>query len=256
MATWSAAALNGSGPLIQLPVICGCVRLRFGFRGGRRNLPLKRTNSFPFRDNFLFPRSRPGGGETGIPSERELKPKPGDWRHSTTTQGVWKSVASARGPAPLKSGASIESPRLLDSEGHTSIIPEVTNLMQFLTVHKALADASRARAMGLLTQGELCLCELIQVLGLAPSTVSKHLTELYRAGLVKRRKEGRWHFYRLPGRGAPGSVREAVRSVRRMVQLDARLQADLEALREVKKMKPEQVSACYSGGVDRSKRGG
>jgi len=123
----------------------------------------------------------------------------------------------------------------------------VTNssLAHFLAVHKALADASRVRAVALLLHGELCLCELIQVLGLAPSTVSKHMSELFRAGLVARRKEGRWQFYRLPGRGAPVDVRDAVRSVRRMVPMDVRLQDDRKALERVKAMKPEQVSSCY-----------
>ena len=116
---------------------------------------------------------------------------------------------------------------------------------EFLAVHKALSDSSRVRALGLLTRGELCLCELIQVLGLAPSTVSRHMTELHRAGLVHRRKKGRWQFYRLPRRGASADVREALRSVRRLQREDEDLRVDLERLAQVKRMDPSQVSACY-----------
>jgi DNA-binding transcriptional ArsR family regulator len=116
---------------------------------------------------------------------------------------------------------------------------------EFLAVHKALSDSSRVRALGLLTRGELCLCELIQVLGLAPSTVSRHMTELHRAGLVDRRKNGRWQFYRLPGRAAAPVVRAALRSVRRMAQEDDLLRSDAERLVDVKKMDLAQVSACY-----------
>lgn len=121
----------------------------------------------------------------------------------------------------------------------------MTQLAEFLAVHKALADSSRVRALHLLSRGELCLCELIQVLGLAPSTVSKHMTELQRVGLVERRKQGRWHFYRLPGKAASEHVREALRCVRRVLREDPQLESDMEALEEVKEMEPGQVSACY-----------
>ena len=120
----------------------------------------------------------------------------------------------------------------------------MNDLTTFLALHRALADSSRVRALNLLTHGELCLCELIQVLGLAPSTVSKHMTELSRAGLVERRKQGRWQFYRLPTRGASPHVRESVRWLRRM-RKDPQLESDVKTLNKVKKMKPEQVSACY-----------
>ena len=111
-------------------------------------------------------------------------------------------------------------------------------------IQKALADSSRVRALGLLTHGELCLCELIQVLGLAPSTVSKHMTELSRAGLVDRHKQGRWQFYRLATKAVSPQARESIRRVRRL-QEDPQLESDARMLRKVKRMKPEQVSACY-----------
>ena len=84
-----------------------------------------------------------------------------------------------------------------------------------LDVTKALADGNRLRVLMALTGGELCVCQIIEMLGLAPSTVSKHLSVLYQAGLVEARKEGRWMYYRLPGRGAPRAVREALAWVRR-----------------------------------------
>lgn len=62
---------------------------------------------------------------------------------------------------------------------------------------KALADENRLRALVALRGGELCVCQLIGLLELAPSTVSKHLSVLRSARLVDSRKEGRWMFYRL-----------------------------------------------------------
>jgi DNA-binding transcriptional ArsR family regulator len=51
----------------------------------------------------------------------------------------------------------------------------------------------------MLTSGELCVCQVTEVLQLAPSTVSKHMSILRQAGLVEARKEGRWIYYRLVG---------------------------------------------------------
>ena len=73
-----------------------------------------------------------------------------------------------------------------------------------LDVLKALADETRLRALCALRGGELCVCRLIALLELAPSTVSKHLSLLRAARLVECRKEGRWIYYRLP-RKFPGS---------------------------------------------------
>ncbi len=49
----------------------------------------------------------------------------------------------------------------------------------------------------MLRAGELCACQIVAVLRLAPSTVSAHLAELRRAGLVTERKDGRWVYYSL-----------------------------------------------------------
>lgn len=69
---------------------------------------------------------------------------------------------------------------------------------QFIQTAKALSDPNRVRALMALRNQELCVCRLIELLQLAPSTVSKHLTLLREAGLIEGRKEGRWMHYRLP----------------------------------------------------------
>ena len=78
-----------------------------------------------------------------------------------------------------------------------------------LRVTKALSDGQRVRILMLLRGGELCVCRIVEVLALAPSTVSKHLSILSEADLVEVRKDGRWAYYRLP----QGETRKAVRSV-------------------------------------------
>lgn len=62
---------------------------------------------------------------------------------------------------------------------------------------KAFAHPARLRLLAMLEGGELCVCQMIAVLGLAPSTVSEHLAVLARGGLLAERKEGKFIFYRL-----------------------------------------------------------
>jgi ArsR family transcriptional regulator len=68
----------------------------------------------------------------------------------------------------------------------------------FIAITKALSDPHRVRALMALRAGELCVCQIIELLGLAPSTVSKHMSILKQAGLVQSRKQERWMYYRLP----------------------------------------------------------
>jgi ArsR family transcriptional regulator len=62
---------------------------------------------------------------------------------------------------------------------------------------KALSDPNRVRVVKLLQLGELCVCEIQEVLGLAQSTVSKHLKILEDAGLVEKKRQGTWMIYKL-----------------------------------------------------------
>lgn len=63
---------------------------------------------------------------------------------------------------------------------------------------KALSDGNRLRVvMTLKDCGELCVCQITEMLGLATPTVSRHMSVLQGAGLVKSRKDSRWVYYRL-----------------------------------------------------------
>lgn len=70
-------------------------------------------------------------------------------------------------------------------------------MKSFIAITKALSDSHRVRALVALRNGELCVCQIIELLELAPSTVSKHMSVLKQAGIVDSRKEGRWIYYRL-----------------------------------------------------------
>lgn len=73
-------------------------------------------------------------------------------------------------------------------------------LEQFEQVGRAIGDPSRVRILKLLEPGELCVCQITAVLGLAPATVSKHLSLLRAAGLLQQRRDGKWVYYRLADR--------------------------------------------------------
>ncbi len=67
-----------------------------------------------------------------------------------------------------------------------------------LILFKALADPTRIRIMNLLLDGgERCVCEFVALLSLPQSLVSRHLTVLKTAGLVRARREGQWMYYTL-----------------------------------------------------------
>jgi len=67
-----------------------------------------------------------------------------------------------------------------------------------LNITKALSEGNRMRVIiALTTHDELCVCQITEILGLAMATVSRHMSILQNAALVKGRKEGRWMYYRL-----------------------------------------------------------
>jgi len=63
---------------------------------------------------------------------------------------------------------------------------------------KALADETRLQILWLLLgQEELCVCDIMTVLGITQSKASRHLRYLYNLGLITDRREGLWMYYRL-----------------------------------------------------------
>lgn len=71
-------------------------------------------------------------------------------------------------------------------------------LPQMAALLKACADQTRLRLLNLLaTEGEVCVCHLVDVLGTNQPKVSRHLAYLKRTGLVSDRKDSLWVYYRL-----------------------------------------------------------
>lgn len=72
-----------------------------------------------------------------------------------------------------------------------------------IQLFKAITDETRLRILALLGHGELCVCDLMAVLELPQSTVSRHLAVLRHAGWVTDRRQGVWMHYRLADADAP-----------------------------------------------------
>jgi ArsR family transcriptional regulator len=71
----------------------------------------------------------------------------------------------------------------------------MTTYNEIAKIYKALSDPNRLRILNLLRQRKLCVCEITEILGLATSTVSKHLSILEKGGFIQQEKDGKWVNY-------------------------------------------------------------
>jgi DNA-binding transcriptional ArsR family regulator len=115
-------------------------------------------------------------------------------------------------------------------------------LRSTLRITKALSDIQRLRILMMLRTGELCVCQIIAVLGLAPSTVSKHLSLLSEADLVVSRKEGRWAHYRLPSGATLKAVKPMLKWLEESLKNDEAMEQDAKKLQSVLDCPPGVIS--------------
>src|ERR1700719_25557 len=62
---------------------------------------------------------------------------------------------------------------------------------------RAFSDRTRLRILHLLLRGEICVCDIVGVIRVPQPTASRHLAYLRRAGLITKRKQGLWAYYKL-----------------------------------------------------------
>jgi ArsR family transcriptional regulator len=114
----------------------------------------------------------------------------------------------------------------------------VNDMKDIVKIFKALADPNRLRITLLLRRRELCVCELMAVLGLEQSRVSHHMRVLREAGIAEDVREGRWIIYRIPAEARDliedlfaGALRErigeAAEAARDAVRLEACIKENL-----------------------------
>ncbi len=114
-------------------------------------------------------------------------------------------------------------------------------MKRILELARALSDENRVRALIALKNRELCVCQLMAMLALAPSTVSKHMSILKHAGLVDADKRGRWVYYRLPERGIDEGVDRALDWTFALAAGESTPEADADRLCAILCMRPEDL---------------
>ncbi len=103
-------------------------------------------------------------------------------------------------------------------------------------VLKAAGDPTRTRILKLLERGGLCVCQVQAVLGLAPSTVSKHLAILKNAGLVEDRRDGKWIQYSLAAEERNPFAKPILAMLHGPLDRDPAVVADRRRLQQVKRI--------------------
>jgi DNA-binding transcriptional ArsR family regulator len=113
-----------------------------------------------------------------------------------------------------------------------------------LSIAKAMSDPNRLRVICVLRGRELCACDIIEMLGLAQATVSRHMSLLVQAELVVGRKQGRWMYYRLPEKkdGSAPEVREALKWVHDHAMSDPQIQTDDKFVKAHRKGKDRECT--------------
>ena len=113
---------------------------------------------------------------------------------------------------------------------------------EIISIAKALSDSNRVRTLLALCKQELCVCRIIELLDLAPSTVSKHMAVLKNAGLVESRKEEKWIYYKL---SEPTKRNKNVQSVLEWItgslSTDPRIRQDSKNLMKILSQSPETI---------------
>lgn len=95
-----------------------------------------------------------------------------------------------------------------------------------LLFFKALADETRLRLANILLHYELSVNELVRILGMGQSRVSRHLKILSESGLLLSRRDGLWVFYKAPSRGR---AKDFLDSALPFVNTDETYGADLDS---------------------------
>ena len=113
--------------------------------------------------------------------------------------------------------------------------------MEFMNVCKALSDENRIRVIMSLKGGELCVCQIISLLGLAPSTVSKHMWLLKQAKIVQSRKEGRWIYYKIAEDKSKLYIPELIKWISKSLSDNEKIMKDSKELKKILRCDTEEI---------------
>jgi ArsR family transcriptional regulator len=107
------------------------------------------------------------------------------------------------------------------------------NLDKQAEIFKALSDKSRLRILKMLQRKSLCVCEITEILQLATSTVSNHLSILKEVGLIIDEKDKKWINYKINSKPENPEIASALMSLHLLLENDEMIQKDTEQLKTV-----------------------
>ena len=101
---------------------------------------------------------------------------------------------------------------------------------------KALSDNGRLRILKMLQQRSLCVCEITDIIQLATSTVSKHLSILRDAGFIIEQKDGKWVNYGVNSRSTDQRVIEILTKLDFWIEDSQVIEDDKQKVKSVDRM--------------------
>ena len=110
---------------------------------------------------------------------------------------------------------------------------EEKSMRKYEKIFKALSDPNRLRILKMLENGSLCVCEIRDVLNLANSTVSKHLSLLRDAGFILNEKNGKWVYYKLNQKAEEPHVKSLMKLMHEWMNDEDMIKADKRKLVKV-----------------------
>jgi ArsR family transcriptional regulator len=113
------------------------------------------------------------------------------------------------------------------------MINEMKKLDKQAEIFKALSDKSRLRILKMLQKKSLCVCEITEILQLATSTVSNHLSILKETGLIIDEKDKKWINYRIVANPSEPAIASALMSLNLLLEDDEMVKKDKEKLKIV-----------------------
>ena len=108
---------------------------------------------------------------------------------------------------------------------------------KFIKIFRALSDENRLRIYLLLSQAELCVCELINILNIEQSRISHGLRILKEAGLIDNHKAGKWNIYSVNQRTKENKIIQALEREIKLseIEFDNLKRCKIENIREKSK---------------------
>lgn len=119
-----------------------------------------------------------------------------------------------------------------------AINPVDLDIEQGAGIFKALGDENRLRIILALSGRELYVCQIVNLLELSPSTVSRHLQILKEAGLINYQKDGRWIRYRYSTKATAVYIQSLLQPILELISDCEAGTADKEKLNQLLQVDP------------------